>query len=88
MGPGYFPMMLGILLAIIGIGVIFLQGWSWKPRTARRSARWAWKPLGFIIGANLPFGLLLGGLPSIRHSGHGPDRRHLCTDLHRQHGGR
>jgi len=24
---------------------------------------WAWKPLGFIIGANLIFGILLAGLP-------------------------
>jgi len=26
---------------------------------------WAWKPLFFIIAANLVFGLMLGGLPSI-----------------------
>ncbi|MEO8024503.1 tripartite tricarboxylate transporter TctB family protein, partial [Polaromonas sp.] len=27
--------------------------------------KWAWKPLFFIIAANLVFGLLLAGLPSI-----------------------
>jgi hypothetical protein len=27
---------------------------------------WAWKPLLFIIAANLLFGLMLGGLPSIK----------------------
>ena len=27
--------------------------------------KWAWKPLVFIIAANLLFGVLLGGLPSI-----------------------
>ena len=27
--------------------------------------RWAWKPLAFVLGANLAFGVLLGGLPSI-----------------------
>jgi hypothetical protein len=27
--------------------------------------KWAWKPLFFIILANLLFGILLGGLPSI-----------------------
>ena len=27
---------------------------------------WAWKPLFFIITANLVFGLMLGGLPSIK----------------------
>jgi hypothetical protein len=26
----------------------------------------AWKPLGYIIAANLLFGILLGGLPSIK----------------------
>jgi hypothetical protein len=28
--------------------------------------RWAWKPICFILGANLAFGVLLGGLPSIK----------------------
>ena len=28
-------------------------------------AKIAWKPLGYILGANLIFGILLGGLPSI-----------------------
>ena len=27
--------------------------------------KWAWKPLAFVLGANLAFGVLLGGLPSI-----------------------
>ena len=27
--------------------------------------RWAWKPLFFVLAANLAFGVLLGGLPSI-----------------------
>jgi hypothetical protein len=27
--------------------------------------KWAWKPLCYIIGANLIFGICLGGLPSI-----------------------
>jgi hypothetical protein len=27
---------------------------------------WAWKPLIFIIAGNLLFGILLGGLPSIK----------------------
>jgi hypothetical protein len=26
---------------------------------------WAWKPLGFIIGSNLIFGILLAGLPKL-----------------------
>jgi len=27
---------------------------------------WAWKPLFFIIGANLVFGLMIGGLPNLK----------------------
>jgi hypothetical protein len=27
--------------------------------------RWAWKPLAFIIGANLIFGICLGGIPKL-----------------------
>jgi hypothetical protein len=42
----------------------------------------AWKPLFFIIGANLVWHA--AGRPAqLRHAGHGPDRRHLRADLHR-----
>jgi hypothetical protein len=27
---------------------------------------WAWKPIAFVLGANVVFGILLGGLPSIK----------------------
>ena len=64
MGPGYFPLMLGILLAIIGLAVIFgslvVETVDGEP-----VGKIAWKPLVFIIGANVIFGILLGGLPSI-----------------------
>jgi hypothetical protein len=62
MGPGYFPMMLGILLAIIGAAVIF-GSLVVETEDGEKVGKIAWKPLGFIIGANLAFGLLLGGLP-------------------------
>ena len=64
MGPGYFPLMLGILLSILGLVVIFgsltVETVDGEPVGAI-----AWKPLIFIIAANLAFGVLLGGLPSI-----------------------
>jgi hypothetical protein len=34
--------------------------------TGDRVGSWAWKPLSFIIAGNLLFGILLGGLPSIK----------------------
>jgi Tripartite tricarboxylate transporter TctB family len=64
MGPGYFPLMLGIVLAILGAFVLF-QSVVVETEDGQKIGRWAWKPLLFIIGANLAFGVLLGGLPSI-----------------------
>lgn len=64
MGPGYFPLMLGILLAILG-GAIILESLMVATEDGEKIGAWAWKPLFFIIAANLVFGLALGGLPSI-----------------------
>ncbi|WP_077001558.1 tripartite tricarboxylate transporter TctB family protein [Variovorax sp. KK3] len=64
MGPGYFPLMLGILLAILGAIVIF-TALSIETVDGEPVGGIAWRPLAFIIGANVIFGILLGGLPSI-----------------------
>ena len=64
MGPGYFPMMLGILLGVLGAIVIF-GALTIETVDGERVGSIAWRPLGYIIGANLVFGILLGGLPSI-----------------------
>lgn len=65
MGPGYFPLMLGILLAVLGCVVIF-KAMVVETVDGDPVGRIAWKPLFFIIAANLSFGILLGGLPSIK----------------------
>jgi hypothetical protein len=64
MGPGYFPLMLGLLLAGLGAFIIF-EAVVVETEDGEPLGKWAWKPLGFIIAANLLFGVLLGGLPSI-----------------------
>jgi len=64
MGPGYFPLMLGVVLAILG-GMIMFKALVVETEDGDKIGKWAWKPLGFIIGANVLFGILLGGLPSI-----------------------
>jgi len=64
MGPGYFPMLLGILLAFIGAVVMF-KATVVETANGDPIGSWAWKPLVFIIGANVLFGVLLGGLPSV-----------------------
>lgn len=64
MGPGYFPLMLGIVLALLGMLVVF-GSLVVQREDGDRIGPWAWRPLAFVIGANLLFGVLLGGLPSI-----------------------
>jgi len=64
MGPGYFPLMLGILLAGLGAAIAF-KALTIETPDGDKVGLWAFKPLVFIIGANLLFGVLLGGLPSI-----------------------
>lgn len=64
MGPGYFPLVLGILLACLG-GFTVFESLVVETEDGEPVGKWAWKPLGFIIGSNLIFGILLGGLPSI-----------------------
>jgi hypothetical protein len=64
MGPGYFPLLLGILLALIGVFVMF-KAITVKTPDGDKIGSWAWKPLFFIILGNVLFGILLGGLPSL-----------------------
>ena len=65
MGPGYFPLLLGSILAIIG-AIILFKSLVVETPTGDEVGSWAWKPLFFIIAGNLLFGVLLGGLPSIK----------------------
>ena len=65
MGPGYFPTMLGVLMVVLG-GVITFKAMVVETEDGDKVGSWAWKPLLFIIAANLLFGLMLGGLPSIK----------------------
>lgn len=64
MGPGYFPLVLGILLAVLG-GIITFKSLVVETVDGDKIGAWAWKPLFFIILANLVFGAAIGGLPSI-----------------------
>lgn len=64
MGPAYFPLMLGILLGVLGTGVVIASLVSGRPDGAP-IGRIAWKPLLLVVGANLAFGVLLGGVQTI-----------------------
>lgn len=65
MGPGYFPLMLGVLMAILGAAITF-KALVVETVGGDKIGKWAWKPLFFIIVANLVFGALLAGIPAIK----------------------
>ena len=64
MGPGYFPLLLGVILALLGAVILFKALVVETPDGDHIGAL-AFKPLIFIIAGNLLFGIFLGGLPSI-----------------------
>ena len=55
MGPGYFPMLLGWLLIVLGalVGVRAVRRSDWQP------VAWSWKPLAWISASILLFGFLM-----------------------------
>ncbi|MDB5868292.1 MAG: hypothetical protein JWP96_624 [Polaromonas sp.] len=63
MGPGYFPLYLGVLMAILGAALTF-KALTVEAFGGDKIGKWAWRPLFFVILANLVFGVLLAGLPS------------------------
>lgn len=64
MGPGYFPLILGVLLTLIGAAVAF-KGLTAGPADGDPIGKWAWRQVFFILLANFAFGILLVGVPSI-----------------------
>jgi len=65
MGPGYFPRLLGIALTLLGSVVLFKSLTVATPN-GDKIGNFAWKPMLCIIGANILFGICIGGLPSIK----------------------
>ena len=61
MGPGYFPLILGILMTLIGLAVT-LTAMVVDTADGDKIGAWAWRPLWYIIAANIVFGILLAGL--------------------------
>ncbi|HUH39304.1 MAG TPA: tripartite tricarboxylate transporter TctB family protein [Castellaniella sp.] len=64
MGPGYFPLLCSVLLAIIGIALC-IRSLSLKAADGDPIGTWNFRPLVFIIMANLLFGILLKGWPEL-----------------------
>lgn len=56
MGPAYFPTILGALLVLMGLILVFR---SFFVHDAEPPSKTHWRPLGFIIGAVVLFGILI-----------------------------
>jgi hypothetical protein len=64
MGAGYFPLGVGTMMALLGLVMAF-KSLVVDTKDGEKIGSIAWKPLFFIVAANVAFGLLLGGLPGI-----------------------
>lgn len=70
MGPGYFPLILGVILAFIGLVISFKSTVS-GTSDGDPVGKWAWRQILFILGANFAFGILLVGVPALGIPGFG-----------------
>jgi len=64
MGPGYFPLLLGVILAIFG-AIIMFYSLVVETTDGEKITGFVWRPIVYILGSNLAFGILLGGLPKL-----------------------
>ena len=70
MGPGYFPLILGVILSLIGVA-ISLKALGTPKGDNDPVGKWAWRQILFVLGANFAFGILLVGLPALGIPGFG-----------------
>ncbi len=54
MGPGYFPFVLGIIMALLGVAII-VESFATMGSAV---SKFAWKPLFWILGAVVLFGMI------------------------------
>jgi hypothetical protein len=56
------------MLAILGAAIIFyaVVHQPAHSKDGDKIGKWAWKPIALVLGANVLFGVALGGLPSIK----------------------
>jgi hypothetical protein len=58
MGPGFFPFYLGMILVVLGL-IIAFSGLKSHPADGGKVDRFHWRPIFFVLGAVLMFGIIL-----------------------------
>ncbi len=58
MGPAFFPFYLGLMLIALGLVIAFM-GWRTQGGEEARFPRYHWRPILFILGSVVMFGLIL-----------------------------
>jgi len=64
MGSGYFPRMMGVLLALLGVAIA-VTGLVRQGADGDKIGKWAWRQIFFVLMANFAFGILLVGVPAL-----------------------
>ena len=64
MGPGYFPLILGVLMSLLGLAIA-VKGLIVETPDGDKVGKWAWRQVFFILAANFAFGILLVGVPAL-----------------------
>ncbi len=66
MGPGYFPIVLGTILALVGVAIFVMAGVGERPAAKeKRPPEWrAWFCIGFSVVAFMVIGLYGGLVPA------------------------
>jgi hypothetical protein len=57
-GPGYFPFGLGVLLALLGVFILF-ESLTVETEDGEPIGAWAWRPLVVVVTSIVVFGLML-----------------------------
>lgn len=64
MGPGFFPLLLGALLTLLG-GLLVFKALVFETEDGGRMRPWAWRSVGLVLLAGLLLGWLLGRLDAL-----------------------
>lgn len=64
MGPGYFPLLLGVILTLMG-AVVAVRSFIAGTPDGDPIGSAAWRPLGLVLSANVAFGALMIGVPAL-----------------------